>query len=1203
MPKRPAKPTSQPAPIADATPAASARPDLFTSSPDAPRDSLLAGLRDAQRRAVTFDGKALIVLAGPGTGKTRVIVHRVAHLIRERRVAPERVLACTFSVRAARELRERLAGPSSDGAPPLLAPQEARKVRAQTMHALGAWIVRRFADRLGLPSRTMMADPAQRRRLIKQIVTRDGLFPHAYAEGIDALAARVERAIDTLGERGILPERALAFAEAQRAAGATAFRGAPEDDDNVLNARLTEFEHTARAFAASAKLMRERGWLTFSDLMLLPIELLSKDAQAAALVRSEFAHILVDEFQDNNQGQIELLALLSGVKAVGGGAAGGSQGPSVCVVGDDDQAIYGFRGSDEQAFRRFSRYWPDAEVVQLTENFRSTPTIVRAANSVIERANSRFRPDKQSVSMRADDNRPVELVMLSDEKKDGETIASMLRSAQAEVASKPAPWNWSDCAVLVRTHGDGDRIASVLGLEGIPWERSRQRTELDDAGVDDVLAWAKWLIDEDDTAAARRCIARPPIIVDPGLITTWERRYRELCNKHAVDPDGVAHPGRYPSFLGALLPTSMDDAQYAALRRCLDLHAALRERTATMRADEAIDLLVQQLDVAHAELLGGIDRAKRVRALVTLLRLAREKQPLLDQPGDLRAFLRYLGELRDADPKLESVARSAADSIDSDADDDDARDASGENDPAKEANKPTGRVQILTGHAAKGLEFHTVFVTRVHPPHGFPKTKDNPREDRWTLPPGLIEGPDALDNQSAMLDEERRLFYVACTRAKSRLVLLAKHSGKPSRAAMHFFDELVTTPPADVPLTRFHGDDAIITASRSGLVSQAIAIESQPSDATGPAKAAPRVEDVSREFPHRQDIAEVVAGVHRQARLAAAGALERAMSPAERDVASPEAFERSMDAIKRLARHAGAVALASKGKPVPAWMLAGDAELEKIVRRVQAGAPRGMDDEGGGFVLVPPPLPLRLSFTSVSDYQRCPRCWYAKHVLRLPEPESKETVVGQAAHAALERFYKAWTAADAEGQARPGKAELMRMGREQLVQLAGPRAEGLADQLAQVHAQLESYHATMHDPNVHILENEWDVNFPLTMGKHTHEVIAKVDRLDQMPDGSFRVVDYKTGKPWKKLTSPAKDDLQLGMYCLAVRAAQQVADGESLDGTLEYWCLMSGERGVLRFADVKREKIIEQLREAAEGIAAGHFDRADKDCWGLCSIL
>lgn len=1185
MPNPASKPKTQ-APVDDAS--APAAP-LFAKSSIAPRDHLLAGLRDAQRRAVTFYGRALIVLAGPGTGKTRVIVHRVAHLIRERGVAPERVLACTFSVRAARELRERLGRGNGEDLP-LLAPEQARRVRAQTMHALGAWIVRRFADRLGLPARTMMIDPAQRRRMVKHVITREKLFPQAIGEGIDALAARVERAMDVLGERGVGPADALAFADAEAKRGSEAFRGAPEDEAGVLESRRLEFEHTARAFAACSALSRERGWLTFSDLMLLPIELLSKDQQAAALVRSEFAHVLVDEFQDNNQAQIELLALICGAKRPANSSAIGSgdvRGPAVCVVGDDDQAIYGFRGSDEQAFNRFARYWPGAEVVELTENFRSTPIIVKAANSVIARAASRFRPDKQSVSMRPDDGRHVELVTLTDEKRDGEAIASMLRLAQADATGRGAAWDWGQCAVLVRTHNDAERIASVLALEGIPWERSRQRTELDEAGVDDTLAWAKWLIDEDDTVAARRCLARPPAIVDATLATTWELAYRDQRRKHEIDPDGVGHPGRYPSYLGALRPGSMDDPQHAGLSRALALHASLREKTATMRADEALDVIVQQLDVAHAELLTGVDRARRVRGLVTLLRLAKEKQALLDEPGDLRAFLRYLDELREADPKLESVARAAADAIDSDADEDD-REASGD-------GGSVGRVQILTAHAAKGLEFHTVFVTRVNPPHGFPKTKDNPREDRWAFPPGLVEGPQALDSETAMYDEERRLFYVACTRAKTRLALLAKHSGKPSKAALHFFEEFVSTPPTDVALVRVAGDEAVSRAAGLGLVSQAIAPGATAKD------GAARVEDVSREFAHRQDVEEVVAGAQRQARLWAAGALERAATPGDALGTDRRAFEEIVRGLEHAARHAAAVGLAAKGKTVPAWMLEGDAQLAKLVERVRSGA--AGKAEAGELALPPPAMPLRLSYTSINDYQRCPRCWYAKHVLRLPEAESKETVVGQAAHGALERFYKAWTLADAEGQARPGKAELLRMGREQLVLLAGPRAEGLAEQLAQVHAQLESYFASMHDPKVHILENEWDVTFPLTIGKHTHEVIAKIDRLDQMPDGSFRVVDYKTGKPWKKLTSPAKDDLQLGIYCLAMRAAQQVEEGEGLAGTLEYWCLMTGERGVLRFGDVKLAKIVEQLREAAEGIAAGRFERAEKECWGLCSIL
>jgi RecB family exonuclease len=488
-------------------------------------------------------------------------------------------------------------------------------------------------------------------------------------------------------------------------------------------------------------------------------------------------------------------------------------------------------------------------------------------------------------------------------------------------------------------------------------------------------------------------------------------------------------------------------------------------------------------------------------------------------------------------------------------------------------------------------------VARVHPPHGFPKTKENPREDRWTCPPGLIEGPQAPDNQTSMLDEERRLFYVACTRAKSRLVLLAKHSGKPSRAAMHFFDELVTTPPADVPLVKVRGDEAISAASRAGLVSRAIAI-----DDSAAGSGAARIEDVSREFPHRQDMDEVVAGVHRQARLAAAGALERVIAPAPGESASAETLDRAMEAIRRAARHAGAVALANRGDVVPAWMVRGDDELAALVERVRAGAARGRAEDGQ-VVLAPPAMPLRLSYTSINDYQRCPRCWYAKHVLGLPDIESEQSVVGQAAHGALDRFYRAWTSADAEGQVRPGLPELLRLGRDELVRLAGPRAEALEEQLAQVRAQLQLYFERLHDERTHILETEWNVSFPLAIGAHTHEVIAKIDRLDQMADGSFRVVDYKTGQAWKKLLEPPKDDLQLGIYCLALRAAQGLAEDETLAGTAEYWLLSTCERGVIGLDAIKTQKVLEKIREVVAGIAAGAFPRGERDGRHLCEIL
>lgn len=1155
-------------------------------------------LTEAQRRAVESTSRAIIVLAGPGTGKTRVLVHRVAHLIKERGISPERVLACTFSVRAARELRERLVGTGEHEG--LLTPDQARRVKAQTLHSFGSALVRRFADRLGLPSRLIMIDPAQRRRMTKAIIAKHSLFAASAAEGVDALAERVEGAMDIMAERGVAPQKALDFAK--KHADGEIFREDKEDAREVLLARANEFADIATAYGHAKKEAWQRGWLSFADLILLPIMLLSKDSQAAALVRSEFSEVLVDEFQDNNTGQIELLRLVCGPHSSGKGLA-------ICVVGDDDQAIYGFRGADEQAFARFEKIWTKHEVIELVENYRSSEMVVAAANSIIERAASRFRAGKKIVAANngtkgTTNPRELEMVSLDREAVDGEVIAAMLQLEKVlsgGVCGSGAKFRWSDCAVLVRTHTDAERVSQAMTLEGIPWDRSKEKTDFDEAGVEDCLAWAEWIVDPNATVHARRVLTRPPIGIDVVQAIEWEKKYRELASKHSLDPESHANPGTYPAFLSArsveaLAPenentdaTKTDAA--TALQRALALRDKLVASCGTLPAGEAISTILQQVDITHAELLSGVDRAKRVRALVTLLKLAKEKREFFDEPGDLSALLRYLKELRNADPKLESVQRGVSIEGDEEVD---------EKESSSDATGVVGKVQILTAHAAKGLEFDTVFVTRVNPPHGFPKSRSD--SDRWTPPRGLVEEVAPIDEQQAMMDEERRLFYVACTRAKRRLVLLARHSGKKSSSATHFFDELVFDPPKPdvLSISRVKGTDVLSQASKMGVVSSG-----------GSAGGEASVEDVSREFAHRQSVEEVVAAQQRTARLQAAGALERAVDLGKQP--SEEEWLRVTRELISAARRSAVISAAAKGQEIPDWLLksagdfASDSEsLRAAYERVRKGVTSNSENASSSGLFKPLKAPLQLSYTSISDYLRCPRCWYAKHVFGMPSEDRREIMVGTAIHAALERFYNEWTRADSEGTFKPGIERLLSLGKECLLSHAGPATDNLAEQVSQTRAQLTSYYETMHDENAHVLEVEYSARFAIKVVGVHHEMDVKIDRIDQMADGSLRVLDYKTGEAWKAHTEPKTDDLQLGIYAMAIAQMQsEQFEGSKhidLNGSAEYWNLVNASKGILRIADIRMDKIFQQIEKAASGIMSGDFERGER-CWDLCSIL
>jgi RecB family exonuclease len=250
--------------------------------------------------------------------------------------------------------------------------------------------------------------------------------------------------------------------------------------------------------------------------------------------------------------------------------------------------------------------------------------------------------------------------------------------------------------------------------------------------------------------------------------------------------------------------------------------------------------------------------------------------------------------------------------------------------------------------------------------------------------------------------------------------------------------------------------------------------------------------------------------------------------------------------------------------------------------------------------------PLSLNYTMIDAYQRCPRCFYLRHVMRLPEPESIETGVGIIAHAVLEEFFEEWRDAEADGLPLPGLESLLAMTRDRYVASLHEREQinrGVLDQLlAQMKLLMERLHSL--DPAPHILEVERTITFEYELDKAVHTFTAKIDRIDQLPDGGVRIIDYKTGRPSKKHTHPKKDDLQLGIYALALKLAKGqswAADGV-LKGTAEYWVLATGERGSIGLTDLDGAKVRAQIDEAAGGMLQGRFE-AEPQCDGPCRLF
>lgn len=389
-------------------------PGQAPASPEAPaaiqpsgRSGVLAGLDSDQARAAEAVDGPLLVIAGPGSGKTRMLTHRIAHLVLERGVPAGACLAVTFTRKATEELRARLAG---------LLGETAGAVAVHSFHSLGLAILHAHADRAGLAADFRIANEAERTTAL------------AEALGVsDARAGRLLKAVSVLKRSG---------------------------------AQGTDEEAAARAVLD--RIGRAQGWVDFDDLVLLSADLLDKDAEIAAAWQTRFPHIVADEFQDVDEQQYRLLRLLTG------------ESGNFCVIGDPDQAIYGFRGADAACFTRFGRDFPAAATLRLARNYRSTGTIVTAASGFIGAPPAApTRPMGEPIMTHAAASEAAEADFVA------ATIENLLGGHDMLAANRkggeaPAgrPLGFADCAVLYRTDAQAAALRTAFDRAGIPFMKS-----------------------------------------------------------------------------------------------------------------------------------------------------------------------------------------------------------------------------------------------------------------------------------------------------------------------------------------------------------------------------------------------------------------------------------------------------------------------------------------------------------------------------------------------------------------------------------------------------------------------------------------------------------------------------------------------------------------------------------------------------------
>lgn len=407
-------------------------------------------LNTAQRAAVEHGTGPLLVLAGAGSGKTRVLTTRVAHLVRTMGVSSTRVLAVTFTNKAAGEMRERIAR---------LLGEEPRGMWMGTFHSIGARLLRLHADRMGRTPEYTIYDEDDTLAVLRRLMDREKVSVKEFAP--KAIAAAISDA-----------KNALVGAE-----------------EYVRLAQTPLAQAAAKVYAALEPVMRAQNAVTFDDLLVLPVELLRQHDDLRAHYATRFSHVLVDEYQDTNHAQYEFVRQIVGPEG------------NVAVVGDDDQSIYGWRGADIRNILDFERDYPGAKIVRLEENYRSTPGILALANVVI--AQNLGRRGKTLRATRPD-GEPVTVVKALDDRDEADAIADAIEWRRQNLRERHV-----DMAVLYRTNAQSRAIEESLRRRSIPYRLVGAVRFYDRREVRDLLAWLRLTANPADDEAFRRAITAP----------------------------------------------------------------------------------------------------------------------------------------------------------------------------------------------------------------------------------------------------------------------------------------------------------------------------------------------------------------------------------------------------------------------------------------------------------------------------------------------------------------------------------------------------------------------------------------------------------------------------------------------------------------------------------------------------------------------
>lgn len=646
----------------------------------------LSVLNKEQKEAVVHSGSPLLILAGAGSGKTRVITTKIAYMISELGINPYSILAVTFTKKAANEMQERAI---------FLEPQAA-KSQIRTFHSFGSWFLRRYAEEAGIDKNFTVYDDDDMVSLLLKAV------PNINRQQANGIASKISRAKD--------------------------YCLLPEDSDKFSQYDIDSSAEFIEMYQAYQKRLRQTGNVDFGDLILLPVLLLRNDEKIRSDIHSRFKVVMVDEYQDSNVAQFALLEQLAGKDTY------------ICVVGDDDQSIYKFRGAEVENILTFQDHFEGTQVIKLETNYRSIPPVLSSANSVI--ANNKNRLGKTLVAHRDGEKKPV-VAFLSYQDDEVEYVCNLIQKSHREGVP------YADWAVLYRTNAQSLGFETFFSKKGIPYNivgtlKFYQREEIKDA-----LSFLSFLANPKDEVAFSRIVNKPSRgigdVRQEKILETYKNNANStLLEKYSLVDACLDTVSSFPAKAKTGLNSFIQVVQ--------NLQTMLQENSANGEDKSLVEQLAEvSLKSESSILLSDLE----VQAVSDSFKSTKKLSELVEKMIKDSGFQEYyenqdeishtqkvnnLQELINSASLYNLSFQGLSDFLDIELD--------RSLELADEEEENPDRVTLITVHNTKGLEFPRVVITGM----------EN----------GLFPRVDKVDEE---LEEERRLFYVGITRARDELYL------------------------------------------------------------------------------------------------------------------------------------------------------------------------------------------------------------------------------------------------------------------------------------------------------------------------------------------------------------------------------------------------------------------------------------------------